>query len=198
MNKSKSQKSKIRHDTLDPVEKVHELMQAVHSADVCFEIWRLLTFKSTSVDASAHVRAFRAYQHFFMPSVHAHWIAFVMAVYRLFDSDPSAIGLVSSNELRQKLDNAQNQTFRRKLGSIRDLAGRVAALRNHLFGHRGNITTQAAFDQAGLKIDELRNLIDTSRELVEILRAAWDLPKEMWPPNDAIADTVRLLDRLAT
>jgi hypothetical protein len=35
-----------------------------------------------------------------------------------------------------------------------------------------------------------------ARELVDALRYAWDLPKEMWPPNDAIADTVRLLDRL--
>jgi AbiU2 len=196
MTKRKPQKSKTHDDTLDPVEKVHELMQTVHSADVCFEIWRLLTFKDASVDSSAHVRAFGRYSHFFMPSVHAHWIGVVMAIYRLFDSDPNAVSLVSSNELRQKLDSAHNQIFRRKLGSVRDIADRVAALRNHLFGHRDNISTQAAFDEAKLKRDELRKLINTSRELVEILRAAWDLPKEMWPQNDAIADTVRLLDRL--
>ena len=40
--------SKTRDNSLDPIEKVHELMQAVHSADVSFEIWRLLTFKNTA------------------------------------------------------------------------------------------------------------------------------------------------------
>lgn len=56
-----------------------------------------------------------------------------MAIYRLFDPDPGAISLGPRNELRQKLDAAQNQTFRRKLGSIEDVAERVSALRNQMF-----------------------------------------------------------------
>jgi hypothetical protein len=188
--------SKTHDDSLDPIEKVHELMQAVHSADVSFEIWRLLTFKNTSVESSPHVRAFGTYSHFFIPSVHAHWIAVVMAIYRLFDSDATAVSLRSSSDLRLRLTAAQRQTFKHKLGSIGNVADRVAALRNHLFGHRGDISAQAAFDEARLKRDEIRKLIDVSRELVGMLRSAWDLPPETWPQNNAIADTVRLLDRL--
>lgn len=171
-------------------------MQAVHSADVCFEIWRLLTFKNTDFDTGPHVRAFGSYQHFFMPSVHAHFIAFVMAVYRLYDPDRTAVSLVASNELRQQLCKTQNQSFRQKLGSVLDVAERVSALRNHLFGHRGDIPAQAAYDEARLTRNELRRLIDTSRELVEMLRAAWDLPPQSWPQNNTIQDTSRLLDRL--
>ncbi len=197
MKKRNPQRSKAHNHSLDPIEKVHELMQAVHSAEASFEIWRLLTFKNTTIDPSPHVRAFGAYSHFFMPSVHAHWIAVVMSIYRLFDSGPGAVSLVSSNDLRQKLDPAQNRMFRQRLGSILNVANRVAALRNHLFGHRGDITAQAAFDEAKLKRDELRNLIDTSRELAEMLRSAWNLSPDIWPRNDAVADTIRLLDHLS-
>jgi hypothetical protein len=79
------QKTMKPEDTLDAVEKVHELIQTVQAADVSFEIWRLLTFKNTNVDTDSHVRAFGAYRQFFIQSVHAHFIALIMALFRLFD-----------------------------------------------------------------------------------------------------------------
>jgi hypothetical protein len=60
-------------DGLHPVEQINELVQAVMTAEACFEIWRLLTFKNTDVDTAPHLRAFGAYRQFFMPSVHAHF-----------------------------------------------------------------------------------------------------------------------------
>ena len=129
-------------DSLQPFEKVHELIQTVHQADVCFEIWRLLIFKNTNVDTDSHVRAFGAYRQFFIPSVHAHFVTLVMALFRLFDSDPSAVSLRSCNDLWQKLSPSENKIFKSKLGSVRDVADRVTGLRNHLFGHRGDIGVQ--------------------------------------------------------
>ena len=85
-------------DGLHPVEQINELVQAVMAAEACFEIWRLLTFKNTEVDTVQHLRAFGAYRQFFMPSVHAHFIATVMALYRLFDSDPGVVSLSSCND----------------------------------------------------------------------------------------------------
>jgi len=43
----------------------------------------LLTFKNTDADSNLHIRAFGAYRQFFIPSVHAHFVATVMALYRL-------------------------------------------------------------------------------------------------------------------
>lgn len=68
--KHRKPQGRAENSSLDSLEKVIELIQAVHSADVCFEIWGLLTFKNTAVDTALHVRAFREYQHFFMPGVH--------------------------------------------------------------------------------------------------------------------------------
>jgi hypothetical protein len=119
-----------------------------------------------------------------------------MALYRLFDSDSGVVSLSSCNDLRLKLTRPQNEAFRRKLGVALKIANRLAGVRNQLFGHRADVAIERVFDKAKLKRDELRRLIDIARELVDALRSAWDLPKEMWPANDAIADTARLLDSL--
>jgi hypothetical protein len=184
-------------DALHPVDKINELVQAVTTADVSFEIWRLLTFKNTNVETAPHARAFGAYRGFFIPSVHAHLIACVMAIYRLFDSDSGVVSLSACNDLRRRLTSDQNEVFRQKLGSVRDIADRVAGLRNQLFAHRDDSSVQAAFDRARLKRDELRQLINTARELVELLRSGWDLPERMWPETEGAAqDSIRLLDDL--
>ena len=95
-------------------------MQAVHSADLSFEIWRLLTFKNTNLDPSPHVRAIGAYSHFFIPSVHAHWIAVVMAIYRLFDSDATA---VSPSGVSDTVGRCHGSGARRHRASLRLPAG---------------------------------------------------------------------------
>jgi hypothetical protein len=147
---------------LHPVEQINELVQAVTAAEACFEIWRLLTFKNIDVDTAAHSKAFGAYRQFFISSVHAHFVASVMALCRLFDSDPGVVSLSSCNDLRLKLTSAQNAAFRRKLGIALKIANRLAGVRNQLFGHRADIAIKRVFDKAKLKRDELRCLIRPS------------------------------------
>jgi hypothetical protein len=181
---------------LEPVEKIQELVHAVIAADRCFEIWRVLTLKNTQVDTTLHIKGFGSHREFFISSIHAHLVAWVMALYRPFDSG-SEVSLVTCSALRLKLGKAANDTFRIKLGLAHRIAIRLAGVRNQLFGHRADISAEAVFDEAKLSRNELRRLIDLARELVDELRAAWNLPTVMWPPNGVVADTARLLDKLA-
>ena len=73
-------------------------------------------FKNTSVQTRQHVRAFGAYQHFFMPSIHAHLIAVVMAISRLFDPAPRA-SLVRTSRLHthwRRCDSESELKLRRE------------------------------------------------------------------------------------
>lgn len=175
---------------------VHDLQHAVTVAGLNYEIW--WTYKEKE-SRKKYFDAMNEYTIFFQTSIHAHFVALLIALYRLYESRTDTVNIPGLIKLLHKYADIPKTTLEytdKLYKEAHPLWVKVSVLRNEAFGHRSNkFSVSEVFDKAKVTPDKLRELIEKTKELLNEITHEWD--KSIHAFNyGATEDTVRLLEDL--
>ena len=175
---------------------VQELQHSVQVAALNFDVWWVYKSKDTRPQ---YVETMNRYGLFFQTSIHAHFVALLVALYRIYETRedtyniPSLIKTIKKNA---SLSTSALSAIQSIYDEARPLWKKVSILRNKAFGHRSKAhTVDEVFAEAGVSADELKRLVALTKDLLnEITHALYD---SMHAFNlDATHATLRMLSDL--
>lgn len=184
--------------TFKPEAYIHELLQAVSWAGLNHEIWWV--YKSAET-RPRFVETINRYNLFFRTSIHAHFVALLMPLYRIYETREDTYNFPECLRLlrdRGMLEIEKIEELERVWQEIKPLWVKVSILRNEVFGHRSlNLDISGAFEKAAVTPDELKVLIEKTGSLIDKLSLAVDQSVHAFNTG-AREDTIRLLEDLGS
>lgn len=175
---------------------VHELQQPVQTAALNFNVWWVYKSKDTR---PKYVDVLNRYPLFFQTSIHAHFVALLVALYGLYETRKDTYNI--PDLLKQlRADCMLPTDILDSIQSIYDRAKplwvKVSILRNNAYGHRSKAhTVEDVFKRAGVSPDELKLLVELTEELLnEVTLHLFDSTHAF--NLDGTHDTLRMLDDL--
>jgi len=181
----------------DEVERyVEELRHTVTVAWLNYEIWWVYKSSDTRPE---FVDTMNKYNLFFQTSIHAHFVALLVALYRLYETRDDTYNIPTFLKLLKET-NAVSPKALEQLGELyaqaKPLWVRVNILRNKAFGHRSKAHTVAdVFDEAGVTPNDLRDLAEVTKKLLNMATSAWRDTSHAFNLSSH-HDTLRLLQHL--
>lgn len=151
-------------------ETLKELQQAAIAAGLHHEIWWVFRGKDTR---PKYIDVINRFVSYFRASISAHFIAMLVALYRLYETRKDTHNipiLLDRLEADRSLAKADIDLLRARYASAKPIWIKVAILRNEVFGHRAMDTdVDKAFEKADVTPDELKELVDTTKSLLNEL-----------------------------
>ena len=173
-----------------------ELQNALTVANLNYEIWWLYKEKESR---KRFVDTFNSYPLFFQTSLHAHFLAMIVALYRLFETRTDTINMPQLLNLIKEMETipvGKIQKFEREFQEIKPLWIKISILRNHQFGHRSNaLEHDAIWERANVTPNEIKTLIVNSKRILNEMSHAWDKSSHAFNLS-ATEDTLQLLEDL--
>tara|TARA_R110002095_G_scaffold85339_3_gene74304 strand:+ start:316 stop:888 length:573 start_codon:yes stop_codon:yes gene_type:complete len=155
----------VSHD-----ETVKELQDAAIAAGLHYEIWWVFKSKETR---PKYIGVMNQYLTYFKSTISAHFVAMLVCLYRLYETRKDTHNiptLIDRLEKEGTLESNVVETLRGHYAKAKPLWVKVSILRNDVFGHRSmDIDTDAAFTKAGVTGDELKELVEITKELLNEL-----------------------------
>lgn len=183
---------------------ISELRHTIDMAGLNHEICWVYKNNDTR---SKYVNIMNSYKQFFTTSLHAHFVAMLVALYRLYEGEQK----VSKEErevfsipslLRKLKDETKlSDTAIKPIESIyqneaKPLWEKIRILRNKAFAHRSTAyTVEEWFKEANVTANNFHNLIEVSKKLLNELTLAWDKNSYAFIAGSE-EDTLRLLEDL--
>lgn len=154
---------------------IDDLRQSVIAAEHNYEIWWVYKEKDSR---AKYLETMNKYSLFFQISIHAHFVAMLVALYRIYEKRRDTIHI---NVLIQKLEKYPRITedsknnFKDSLCRAKPLWVKVSTLRNEAFGHRSKkYSVTEVFERANVTPGELRQLVEVTKSLLNQITLAWD------------------------
>jgi hypothetical protein len=172
------------------------LQQAVGVAGLNYEVW--WTFKQ-GLSRKKYVDTMNNYTMYFQSAIHAHFVAMLISLYRLYENKKDTINIPQLRRLIQKHDPFSPQT-EAQITALYDEAillwKKVAILRNAAFGHQTNkLSVSDVFKKANVTPNELHDLWEITKKLINKTTRAWNRSSHAFNLG-AREDTERLLSDL--
>lgn len=176
---------------------INELRHAITAAGLNYEIWSIYKHRSESDE-----EVMNKYELFFQTSIHAHFVALLVLLYRLYEkrrqSDtfniPSLLKILKTEAL---LSDAKLESLKSFCKSdVQPIWIKVCILRNYVFCHRSTVkTVEEAFRKADMTATELGDLIETTKKFLNKLTRAYNKSSHSFTTG-ASEDIQQLLDDL--
>jgi AbiU2 len=175
---------------------VKELQNALIVAELNYEIWWVYKEKESR---RRYVDVLNSYPLFFQTSLHAHFVAMIVSLYRIYETRKDTINLpqlIALLKAEQALSPADAQRVESEMDQIKDLWIKVSVLRNKMFGHRSNaMDLDGIWKQAAVTPNQFKQLIDESKRILNEVTSLWDNSGHAFNLS-AREDTVALLENL--
>ena len=176
---------------------ISELRHTITVAGLNYEIWWVYKSKDTR---PVYVEVMNRYGLFFQTSIHAHFVALLVALYRLYETRDDTFNIPSLLKILKAEARLPDATLDLLEGIYKDevkpLWIKVNILRNKAFGHRSVAhTVEEVFQEAGVTPNELRDLVEATKKLLNELTHAWDKSVHAFNLGSR-DDTLRLLEDL--
>jgi hypothetical protein len=175
---------------------ITELRHTVTVAGLSHEIWWAFRSKDTR---PKYVKTLNRYSLFFSTTIHAHFMAALVALYRLYETRKDTYNipqLLRLTEADSKFLPEQIEEFKMLYARAKPLWAKVNILRNNAFGHRStSLTVEEAFAEADMAPNEFTELIDVTKELLNAVSHAYDRSFHVFNLG-ARKDVLRMLDDL--
>jgi hypothetical protein len=179
-------------------ETIARLHDALVYATVDYDIWWVLKgqtyrdrFQSTM----------ERHTDYFSAAMRAHHVATIAGLYSMYEKKGATVNipnlLDAINKLPQVPKPVRDELAKRSAAATKT-AKKISLIRNNVFGHKSKtLTTDATYKKAGLTADELKHIIDQTRELLNFASSHIDGSgyHSTW---NGTASTVRLLEALKT
>lgn len=175
---------------------VEELRHAVTTAWLNYEIWWVYKNSDTRTE---FVDTMNKYNLFFQTSIHAHFVALLVALYRLYETRHDTFNIPTFLKLldqKTAVPPETIQTLNELYGQAKPLWVKVNILRNKAFGHRSKAhSVSEVFDEAGVTPNDLRDLAELTKKLLNTATVAWRDTAHAFNLSSR-HDTLRLLQHL--
>lgn len=180
----------------DIEKRVKELQHALIVAELNYEIWWVYKEKESR---ARFVDVLNGYPLFFQTSLHAHFVAMIVSLYRLYESRKDTINLPQLLALLKSKRAISIQEVKRleaEMIPIKPLWVKVAVLRNKMFGHRSNaLDSDRVWKEAAVTPKQFKQLIDESKRILNEITSLWNRSGHAFNLS-ATKDTVKLLKNL--
>jgi len=175
---------------------IKELQDAATAAGLHYDVWWVLRGSDTR---PKYVDIMNKYLGYFSVAISAHFVAMLVALYRIYETRDDTHNfptLVDRLETEGALNDRTVASLRSQYAALKPIWVKVSVLRNDVFGHRSlKLDVDAAFAKAGISGNELKDLVERTKALLNELTGA--LRDSMYAFNlSATRDTVRMLDDL--
>jgi hypothetical protein len=155
---------------------ISELRHTVTVAELNYEVWWVYKSKDSR---PAYVDTMNRYPLFFQTSIHAHFVALLVALYRLYEGRNDTFNipmllkiLKNQNRLSDATLQALEHIYKTE---AKPLWIKVNILRNRAFGHRSAAhTVEEVFKEAKITPNDLRDLVRVTQRLLNKVTRAWD------------------------
>ncbi len=175
---------------------VKELQHALIVAELNYEVWWVYKEKGSR---ARHVDVLNSYPLFFQTSLHAHFVAMVVALYRLYENRKDTISLpqlLALLKIKRAIPLREVKRLETEMSQIKPLWVKVSVLRNKMFGHRSNALDLAGiWKEAAVTPNQFKQLIDESKRILNEVTSLWNRSGHAFNLS-ATRDTVRLLEDL--
>jgi len=173
---------------------IRSLQETVTVAALNFEIWWV--YKSSETRPK-YIESMNRYVGFFQASIHAHFVANVIALYRLYENNKSSINLNRLlRMLPQEKKNMLPPDFDSRMECAKEIWKKISIVRNNCFGHlNGEASVSDSFRRAALRPDEMKELMELTKRILNDITHVWNGSVHAFNMN-AYDDTIRLLDDL--
>lgn len=175
---------------------IKELQNAITVAGLNYEIWWVYKEKESR---ARFVDTLNDYPLFFQTSLHAHFVAMIIALYRLFETRQDSVNvpqLVKMIKDQASVSEIDIQNIEAEISQIKPLWVKVSILRNKLFGHKSNaLDNEEIWKEAKVTPNEFRDLIDESKKILNHLTSLWDRSGHAFNLSSK-KDTIKLLEDL--
>lgn len=175
---------------------IAELNHTVTVAGLNYEIWWVYKGSDTR---PKYVDTMNRYPLFFQTSLHAHFVATVMALYRLHETRNDTYNIpkllrILKNE--KSLDKATLDHLGQEYDKVKPLWQKISILRNKSFGHRSAAhSVEDVFEEAQVASNDLKQLVEMTKKILNELSYACNQSRDAFNLC-AREDTIRLLDDL--
>ena len=175
-------------------EHLEELVQTANVAELNYKIWWIYKHEPPAYGA-----IFNRYLGFFRVSRHAHFVAMLMALYKLGDphrDSASVRTLLCEAAEAPAFDPKVLSSAQTRLSALEPRWTKIRTLRHKLFAHRDrHLDYDAVLKSVAIKHDDFRDLVDQFFGLLnEIL---YYRQKTTWPRDKSTErDTRRMLEAL--
>lgn len=168
----------------------HSVVVAMHN----FDIWWM--YKR---DRARYVGVLNSYPAFFQTSLHAHFVALVVTLYRIYETRTDTFNItdvMKRVESEKLLSPRKLAALKRRVENARKLWVKVSILRNEAFGHRTKSQPVAGvFKKANTTANQLRSLVQKTKDIVNMF--SHELYRNTHAFNlRATSDTKRVLQDL--
>ncbi len=125
-----------------------------------------------------YVGTMSRYLGFFDTSLHAHFVALLVALYPLYETRRDTYNIPRLLNILGKEDAIAAEALAnadRLYAEAKPLWVKVGVLRNKAFGHRSDsLTIDQIFKEAGVTPNELKRLVDLTKKLLNSVTRALD------------------------
>jgi len=175
---------------------IHELRHTVSVAVLNYDIWWVYKSERTR---PKYVEVMNRYHLFFSTSIHSHFVALIVALYRLYEKRRDTYNIPRLTDLLEKegrVSAAALASIRAKSARALPLWKKVSVVRNKAFGHRSIAhTDEEVFREAGVSPNELKELLEVSKTLLNEITQERDDTVHAWNLSGT-QDTERVLTDL--
>ena len=176
---------------------ISELRHTITVAGLNYEIWWV--YKSTDV-RPRYVNVMNRYGLFFQTSIHAHFVALLIELYRLYETRNDTFNIPSLLKILKaeaKIPATTMELLERIYNDeAKPLWIKVNILRNKAFVHRSKAhSVEEVFREAGVAPNDLRDLVGVTKKLLNELTHVWDKSVHAFNLGSR-EDTIRLLEDL--
>lgn len=170
-------------------------MDAVDSAQFCQEIW--WTYRGTET-RSRYLDAMNEFPLFFRTSIYAHFVGFIIPLYRIFETRTDAINFRTLlKSLEESLPPEKVMGYQTHFEErLKDTWVKISILRNNTYGHKKLAQdNEVIFAQADLSPKNIQDFIKGTRDLLN--RISQDVDKRTFAGNLFVtADAIEILDMI--
>lgn len=176
---------------------ISELRHTTTVAELNYDIWWVYKDKETR---PIYTETMNRYGMFFQTSIHAHFVALLVVLYRLYETRNDTFNIPSLLKILKTEKRLSDAKLLLLDGMYKNEAKplwlKVNILRNKAFGHRSVAhTVEEVFQEAGVTPNELSDLVGVTKKLLNELSHAWDKSSHAFN-LDSRADTLQLLQDL--
>lgn len=187
----------MRHPINDDIQRnVKELQHALTVAGLNYEIWWVYKEKESR---KRFIDTLNTYPLFFQTSLHAHFVAMIVSLYRLYETGKGTINMHQLIKLLKNQASIPNQEIERiesEIKQIKPLWVKVCVLRNKMFGHRSNaLDHNGVWKESNVAPNQFKKLIDESKRILNEITSLWNRSRHAFNLS-ATKDTVELLEDL--
>lgn len=176
---------------------IKSIQDTIIAADHNHDIWWIYKSKDTR---PKFIETMNMYLGFFQTSIHAHFVAMVIALYRLFENRRDTISIPRLLKILDRncvlSDDAKDRVME-LMEKAKPLWIKIGIVRSEVFAHLSEGSIEESFKKADLKYRHFKDLIELSKRIANTITHDYDRRSHAFNLS-AISDTKALLNDLSS